>query len=45
MMTLGTAAVGMALIGLVVAIAKHLKKEKGCGCGGDCSSCSHCNHS
>lgn len=44
-MSLGTIIVGIVLIGVVVAIVKQLKKEKGCGCGGDCSSCTHCDHS
>ena len=42
---MGTAVVGIALIGAVIAIVRYLKKEKGCGCGGDCSSCTNCNHS
>ncbi|MDD3394597.1 MAG: FeoB-associated Cys-rich membrane protein [Anaerotignum sp.] len=46
-MTPGTIVVGLALIGIVGAIIRHLKKEKdkGCGCGGNCSSCNHCDHS
>jgi len=44
-MTPGTIIVGIVLIGVGVAIVRHLKKEKGCGCGGECPSCSHCDHS
>lgn len=46
-MTPGTIVVGLALVGIVAGIVRHLKKQKGsgCSCGGECSSCNHCDHS
>lgn len=41
--SLGTIAVAGALILIVAAIIRKLRRNKtSCSCGGDCGSCGHC---